>query len=138
MLSWLTLKIDRLSLHKKWSFPLRISSVNVTKSAVFCYLLHAVLNIAVPCNNNTKLPSNQTCNIGFGVAKRGVNIKNLFYMIADSLYFICVGFYFSWKTFLIMIKIDLRLQILKRRKLNLPPQNVAVTFSVPKSFLSGP
>ena len=25
-----------ISLHKKWSFPLRISSVNVTKSAVFC------------------------------------------------------------------------------------------------------
>ena len=28
-----------LSLHKKWRFPLRISSVNVTKSAVSCYLV---------------------------------------------------------------------------------------------------
>ena len=27
--------ISRLTLHKKWSFPLRISSVNVTKSAFF-------------------------------------------------------------------------------------------------------
>ena len=35
MLSCLTLKIDRL--------------------------LYTVLKIAVPCNNNTKLPSNQTC-----------------------------------------------------------------------------
>ena len=26
----------KLKLHKKWSFPLSISSVNVTKSAVFC------------------------------------------------------------------------------------------------------
>ena len=28
------------SLHKKWSFPLRVSSVNVTKSAVSCLLGH--------------------------------------------------------------------------------------------------
>ena len=28
------------SLHKKWSFPLKISSVNVTKSAVFCGFGH--------------------------------------------------------------------------------------------------
>ena len=26
----------KLTLHKKWSFPLRISSVNVTKSAISC------------------------------------------------------------------------------------------------------
>ena len=30
----------RLSLHKKWSFPLRISSVNVTKCAVSCGMGH--------------------------------------------------------------------------------------------------
>ena len=30
-------------LHKKWSFPLRISSVNVTKSAVFCGFGHIYL-----------------------------------------------------------------------------------------------
>ena len=29
-----------ISLHKKWSFPLRISSVNVTKSAVFLGFCH--------------------------------------------------------------------------------------------------
>ena len=29
-------KKDKLALHKKWSFPLRISSVNVTKSPVSC------------------------------------------------------------------------------------------------------
>ena len=29
-----------LTLHKKWSFPLSISSVNVTKSVVFCRLRH--------------------------------------------------------------------------------------------------
>ena len=34
MLSIILLKIN--SLHKKWSFPLRISSVNMTKSAVSC------------------------------------------------------------------------------------------------------
>ena len=28
------------SLHKKWSFPFRVSAVNVTKSAVFCKLGH--------------------------------------------------------------------------------------------------
>ena len=27
----------QLTLHKKWSFPIRISSVNVTKSAVSCW-----------------------------------------------------------------------------------------------------
>ena len=36
-MSWnLRTGIQDLSLHKKWSFPLRISSVNVTKSAVSC------------------------------------------------------------------------------------------------------
>ena len=30
----------RMSLHKKWSFLLRISSVNVTKSAVFGWFGH--------------------------------------------------------------------------------------------------
>ena len=29
-----------LTHHKKWSFPLRISSVNMTKSAVFCGFGH--------------------------------------------------------------------------------------------------
>ena len=29
-----------ISVHKKWSFPLRISSVNVTKSAVSCWFGH--------------------------------------------------------------------------------------------------
>ena len=29
-----------ITLHKKWSFPLTISSVNVTKSAVFCRFVH--------------------------------------------------------------------------------------------------
>ena len=34
---WLTVWVCLItSLHKKWSFPLRISSVNVTKSAVSC------------------------------------------------------------------------------------------------------
>ena len=32
------------SLHKKWSFPLRISSVNVTKSAVLCTFTEEILN----------------------------------------------------------------------------------------------
>ena len=30
-------KLEQFLLHKKWSFPLRISSVNVTKSAVSCW-----------------------------------------------------------------------------------------------------
>ena len=34
------LSISPRPLHKKWSFPLRISSVNVTKSAVSCRLGH--------------------------------------------------------------------------------------------------
>ena len=33
-------KLFKHSLHKKWSFPLRISSVNVTKSAVSCGFDH--------------------------------------------------------------------------------------------------
>ena len=33
---WLLLGLVKVSLHKKWSFPLRISSVNVTKSSVSC------------------------------------------------------------------------------------------------------
>ena len=45
---------------------------------------------------------------------------------------------FFLKNFLDYEKIDLRLQILKRHKLNLPPQNVAVTFSVPKSIHEWP
>ena len=28
--------VTNTTLHKRWSFPLRISSVNVTKSAIFC------------------------------------------------------------------------------------------------------
>ena len=45
MLSYLTLKIDRLS--------------------------YAVLNIAAPSNNNTKLPSNQMCEpICFGIGEK--------------------------------------------------------------------
>ena len=31
---------EHLTLHKKWSFPLRISSVNVTKSAASCGFGH--------------------------------------------------------------------------------------------------
>ena len=31
---FLTIDFNKQSLHKKWSFPLRISSLNVTKSAV--------------------------------------------------------------------------------------------------------
>ena len=30
----------QLPLHKKWSFPIRIPSVNVNKSAVFCWFRH--------------------------------------------------------------------------------------------------
>ena len=38
---WLSLLHSQwLSIHKKWSFPLRISSVNVTKSAVSCGFGH--------------------------------------------------------------------------------------------------
>ena len=37
---FLTLDFDKLTLHKKWSFPLKISSVNVTKSAVSCKCGH--------------------------------------------------------------------------------------------------
>ena len=33
---WQNITVEVESLHKKWSFPLRISSVNVTKSAVSC------------------------------------------------------------------------------------------------------
>ena len=39
--SWLISKfVSTLALHKKWSFPLRISSVNVTKSGVSCGFDH--------------------------------------------------------------------------------------------------
>ena len=38
------------SLHKKWSFPLRISSVNVTKSAVSCAVSCAVSNFNFLCS----------------------------------------------------------------------------------------
>ena len=31
------------SLHKKWNFPLKISSINVIKSAVFCGFGHIYL-----------------------------------------------------------------------------------------------
>ena len=34
------LSTSQPSLHKKWSFPLRISSVNMTKSAVYCEYGH--------------------------------------------------------------------------------------------------
>ena len=33
---FLTIDFNKQALHKKWSFPLRISSVNVTKSTVSC------------------------------------------------------------------------------------------------------
>ena len=45
---------------------------------------------------------------------------------------------FLLKNFLDYEKIDLRLHILKRHKLNLPPKKVAVTFSVPKSIHEWP
>ena len=34
------ISVDDMSLHKKWSFPLSISSVNVTKSAANCGFGH--------------------------------------------------------------------------------------------------
>ena len=33
---FVTIDFNKRTLHKKWSFPLRISSINVTKSAVSC------------------------------------------------------------------------------------------------------
>ena len=32
--------VTSIALHKKWNFPLKISSVNVTKSAAFCGFGH--------------------------------------------------------------------------------------------------
>ena len=54
--------ISDASLHKKWSFPLRISSVNVTKSAVSCgfgpfteEILNGKLHfLCSACNINTR------------------------------------------------------------------------------------
>ena len=39
--SWNIRKLVPLPLHKKWSFPLRISSVNATKSVVSCGFCHS-------------------------------------------------------------------------------------------------
>ena len=38
--SWLHLLLSPMTLHKKWRFPLRISSVNVTKSGDSCGFGH--------------------------------------------------------------------------------------------------
>ena len=67
MLSCLTLKIDRFS--------------------------NALFHIVALYNNNTKLPSNQTClHIRFWSGEKMYQLQNSFYMTADSLCFICVGF----------------------------------------------
>ena len=41
---FLTIDFIKQTLHKKLSFPLRISSINVTKSAVSCGFGHIYLN----------------------------------------------------------------------------------------------
>ena len=50
---------DKITLHKKWSFPLRISTVNVTKSEVSCGFGHLYwrnskwkTSFFVPCQNS--------------------------------------------------------------------------------------
>ena len=40
LVNYLAVKKFDILLHKKWSFPFKISSVNVTKSAVSCVLVH--------------------------------------------------------------------------------------------------
>ena len=69
-------KISQATLHKKWRFPIRISSVNVTKSAVvrrklriwshllkkslmenfiFCAVQNMLIKVKFSANQNTKL-----------------------------------------------------------------------------------
>ena len=81
MLSCLTRNIDRLS--------------------------HAVLNIAAPSNNNTKLPQiKRARRFVFGVAKRCIKLLNLEFLFMLYLYWIL----FFLKNFLDYKKIDVRIQ----------------------------
>ena len=41
-------RFQSLALHKKWSFPLRISSVNMTKSIISCFPIYSFFEIGYP------------------------------------------------------------------------------------------
>ena len=85
-------------------------------------LSYAVLNIAAPCSKNTKLPLNQTCaRIRFWSGK---DLLTLEFVSCNSWYFML---WFYWILFFLKNvpdyeKIDIRIQISKRCKLNPPPR----------------
>ena len=50
-LDLIIVKLKAYAPHKKWSFPLRISSVNVTKSAIFMQVCAHLLNTSIMENS---------------------------------------------------------------------------------------
>ena len=100
-------------------------------------LSYAVLNIAAPFNNNTKLPSHQTCaHIRFWSGERYINVRIRFIWQLRAYALFALDFFLFEK--LDYEKIDVRIQTSKHHKLNPTSKNVAVTFSVPKSIYEWP
>ena len=85
-----------LTLHKKWSFPLRVFSVNLTKSAVSCrWNLHSHLKFWAKFFNNSvsSISLNSYLDNAFSSVLLNELLRKSFYRRCSTILAFCLGKY---------------------------------------------